>query len=120
MSKVIVHHLPVRLTDEEKTKASERLAAAIQEKDDHEGELGKIKREYKDRDEKLQAEFRYLGRLIRTGVEERAVQCEERPNWLNSTMEIFRIDTGELVNFRPLSREERQRDINWDESDEKH
>lgn len=120
MSRVIVNHLPVRLTGEEKQKASERLALAIQEKDDADQQLATIKREFKDREEKLQGEFRHLGRLIRTGVEERPVECEERPNWSTCTMEQFRVDTGEMVNFRPMTREERQREMDYDESGEKH
>jgi len=36
------------------------------------------------------------------------------------TMEIFRLDTGEKVDFRPLTREERQQQIEWDGGGEKH
>lgn len=113
-TKKIVEFLPVKLTREERAQASMRLSQAVDEIDETKRQLDTIKREFKDKDEKLQSEVRHLARKVRTGVEDRAVECEERANWANVTMELFRMDTGEMVNFRPMSREERQREMTYD------
>lgn len=115
-----IEMLPVRLTREEKEQASTGLAEALDQEEKLELELAGVKREFKDRAEELTTKVRHLGRLVRTGVEERTVECEVRPNWRNGTMETFRLDTGEMVNFRPLSREERQRELSLEVDDETH
>ena len=111
--KTIINHLPVKLTADERAQKAHRLAQAVQEADDLEAELGEVKRTFKNRDEALQMEIRLLGRLVRDGVEDRPIECEERANWSAVTMETYRLDTGALVNFRPMTREERQRELDY-------
>jgi hypothetical protein len=112
-------HLPVALTEREVLQRSWRLAAIEQEIENHEQALAEAKRAAKDALDRLALERRHLATVIRTGQETREVEVEHRDNWREATIECYRLDTGELVEFRQMSPSERQRALDLDDS-EKH
>ena len=58
-----------------------------------------------DIDEK-KAELRAFSRAAHTGIEERSIEVEHRPNNDRFTIETIGIDTGEVVATRPMREDE--------------
>lgn len=110
--------LPVRLTQDELNQRAKRLTEAVQEIDENDAWKKACMREHKDKDETLQGEVRRLSRIVNSGEEYRQVECEEVPNWKKGTMETYRMDTGECVDFRPMSTAEKQAQFEFGDGSE--
>lgn len=55
-------------------------------------------------------------KALRYGQEERKVECEWTPDFVEQKSKLVRMDTGETVAVRPLSDEETQQAFNWERS----
>ena len=109
--------LPVQLTPEERQERGDALANSVQqtaalgeEKKAQDAEInGKIK---------LSKEVtRKLSQIITTGTEDRDVECDVVKDFKAGTVTTFRSDTGEQVDQRTLTAEERQEELYAPKSD---
>jgi hypothetical protein len=107
----ITRTLPVKLTEAE----IQQKANALAEKVDEQAVVKTLAKgaaaDYKKRLEDLTADASALSRQIRSRSEDRPVECIESPDYHRGMMDISRIDTGEVVDSRQLSYEERQQEL---------
>lgn len=100
--------LPVDLTPAEKiTKGLEqaRVRDVIREV---RGERDEAMDKFKGRLKALETERDRLTDEIRDGREMRAVEVREERNYRQNTLREIRVDTGEVVRTRPMTKEERE------------
>lgn len=100
--------LPVRLTREEREIRSTQLADTISKRDQVDGEKKSAMAGYKTKLDDLNAEIRKLSGAVRTGFEQRDVEIEERPT-SDFMINVYRVDTGELVDTRSMTDSEREK-----------
>ncbi len=100
--------LPVKLTDAERMARALRAAELQAEynlvelrKKETARELGLELKRLRERIEEAQ-------QAVRTGEEPQSVQIEHRRNEERRTIETVRLDTGEIIDTRPMTAEERQ------------
>jgi hypothetical protein len=60
---------------------------------------------------KLEEERDQLARVVKRRAEDRTVAVELRANDLKGTVYTLRLDTGEVINERPMKDDERQSDM---------
>lgn len=100
--------LPVQLTNDERM-ARAMTAAQLQ------AEYGEVESRKKDTTRELGQRLKALRTDVekaliaaRTGKETQSVQIEDRRNEERRTIETVRLDTGEVIDSRPMTIEERQ------------
>ena len=98
--------LPCKLTPEEKTEVGSTLSERINELAALQEENKEARREAKAKENNLQAEIRDLAHKRRTGKEYREVEIEDRDNWPQRSIETYRMDTGERIHTRGMTRAE--------------
>lgn len=103
--------LPVRLTDTELLAKSKELAARITELEDVEATKKSAVAQCKLKSDDLEAEIHDLAKILRTGREDREVEVKELRNDQARTIEVIRIDTGEIVESRPMTIHELQKPL---------
>lgn len=105
--------IPYRFTDEEiadlKSELPEILSKITQEED----EKTLVMRGYNDRLKVLRSNAGGMVRAIRTGVEDREMECFLIPNYLTMSMEFYVAGREEPVWTRPLNAAERQQYITF-------
>ena len=72
---------------------------------------GKERDAFKERKKELIAARMLLSRQAATGVEDRPVEIEERPDHKNKVVNTFRLDTNKLVRSRDMEEHESQLEI---------
>lgn len=103
--------LPVQLTQREKLGYGEQLAQLHQDDADAE-ELIKTVRAQHNATKKARAlERARLAEALRTGEELRAVEVREERDWKRGVIIVIRTDTSSEVEQRPMTIEERQREM---------
>jgi hypothetical protein len=105
---VITKQLACRLTPEELQAYGEQLANTIDEMSNEEARQEGFKKEMKSTLANLQATMTILSSKIRQREERRDVQVQPEMNFKKGVYREIRTDTGDLINERPLSEEERQ------------
>ncbi len=100
--------LPVKLTEEELTLKRDQLADKIYEGKSLDADLARVKADYKSRMEANKSEIEHLAGAIRDKEEMRNVQIIERRDDILRRIETVRIDTGEVVELRPMTISEMQ------------
>lgn len=100
--------LPVKLDHE-------TLFARGQELGKKESDLAKLAEDkkaaaskFKSKIEECAAEITKLSSAVNTGYEDQEIGCSWRLDYQRKCAELFRDDTGEIVQSRPLTREELQ------------
>jgi hypothetical protein len=101
----------VYLTEDERMAASKKLAETLWERDQKQDEAKSKAAEYRDEVKALSATVSELQTVVRSGVQHRLVDCEDRKNLAAGTIETYRLDTGEMVESRPMSGIEKQADM---------
>jgi hypothetical protein len=108
----IKRELPCKITDEEFTRIAKQRATKEAEKEELEADLAKEKRRRMDQIELVQDELKVSGRELRTGYQDRTVNCnevfyrtEEGTGWIHT----IRLDTFDEVERRPATAHETQR-----------
>lgn len=102
--------LPVRLRSDEVREKAALLAAKVEDRAVTEvklaAELKTAKEAATTQLTELSNEVTKLAREVRTQHELRDVACQESPNIEDRTMEVLRLDTGEVIESRELSAHE--------------
>lgn len=105
----ITIELPVNLGPKELAERSKKLGEKIHERAKLDGERAAQVAAFRGQLKEIDQEISYEGEVIRTGQEERMVECTVRPDFEDGAMVITRDDTGEVVERREMSPGERQR-----------
>jgi len=95
------------LTDREKLERGERAAEIEMKINVEEEEYREVRKEYREKLKGLKAERYLLLDEIRNG-EERPVECTVREDYARDMVMVVRNDTGEVVEERPMTAEDRQ------------
>jgi hypothetical protein len=109
--KTIMRELPVDLTPEEMVLFGQRAARAAKRKEELEAAMKLANEEYKKAMGEAQADITHCNKCLLDGKEWREVECEVRKSYIDKTVEVYRRDTGERVEFRPMNERELQTEI---------
>jgi hypothetical protein len=104
-------HLPFQITPEELTLQGRVIGEKMEQRRQLDEERLEAMADFKARRESLDKAIADIGRTLQTGTELREVDCETLIDDTNTRAETVRTDTGEVVDFRPLTPEERQREM---------
>jgi hypothetical protein len=104
LTKEIEHHF----TSDEIRNLGVALANAIADLEALAQEKAEFMADLKGRHKDAQAKVKLLAEKVRTGSETRLVECRLEKDFLANAVRIYRLDTGGLVEERPMTMEERQ------------
>jgi hypothetical protein len=103
--------LPVRLNEEELLTKASLLSTKVHELAIEEDDQKDAKAAMKKRLDDLNREITDVARIVREKVEPRPVEVHESKNYARRIVEIVRVDTGEVVDSRPMTEQERNVDL---------
>jgi hypothetical protein len=109
--------LPVQLTDDELQQRSQALVGNIKQTDALKEEKKTATSEFKARIGACNDVTKRLTEIISSGKEERDVECEMTKDYKGGTVTVVRLDTGEVVETRPMTADERQESM-WTQKGE--
>lgn len=109
--------LPVQLTEEEIQQRSQALAGNLKKTDVLKEEKKASTSEFKARIDACNDITKKLAEIITSGKEDRDVECEMIKDFKRNTVTITRTDTGEVVDERPMTEDERQEKM-WGQESE--
>ena len=109
--------LSCQLTSEELTAAADAMAQGLDDREALEGELATIKAQYKGKLEQCEANINAKKRLVRDKREIRAVEVEIVTDLTDCTLQVTRLDTSEIIEDRPLTGDEKQLKITFEDKD---
>ena len=110
----LIRNLETPLMDSEKLARADELARTLAQLREHESTMANIKAGWKKISQELEAKVSFYGKIVGSGKESRAVECREDLNWEDKTVDCFRLDTGELVDTRPMYAHELQAEMALD------
>lgn len=105
--KRIIRHLPVRLTEAELFAFGDRLGHIQGNVEKEEQDQADAKNAMKARLGEMKSELVHVAKCIREKEEERPVECHEEPDNASGVVRLHRNDTGEVVEARPMTENER-------------
>jgi hypothetical protein len=111
-----VRTLPCHLTDDELLQRADQLSRKLAEVEQLQEQKAASASDFKARIEKADEEVSSLARMVRTKEQERPVECLSRKDFARNMVVETRADTGEVVDERAMSPEERQEAM-FDETD---
>lgn len=115
-AKPLIEQLPVVLTADERRMYGIELAEKETAYEREEVEQKEAKKAMKDALDAQRAEVMRLARIVETGREYRPVECQWRPDFKRSIVELLRLDTLEVVRAEPMTTSHLQRGIFEDEA----
>jgi hypothetical protein len=104
-------NLPTMYTDEEMAKLGEKLAKVLSEIDETQQDLKSYAAEKKAHLESLAGQRQFLVLGINRGLGWKDVECRVMKDYTLRTKSIVRMDTGEVVEVKPLTLEDIQTDM---------
>lgn len=105
---IIMDNLPVPLTDAEVLDVSRRNAEIYRWHWQIEQEMKDAVTSFKSRLKVMEAEMARMQDTVRSGIEWRSIQCEKAIHRDLGEVTITRLDTGRLIETRPMTTKERQ------------
>lgn len=99
------------LTDKELLETGDELTEALDHKAAVESELESIRAEYKAKTKAADADIERLRTRHRNKFEMRPIECREVRNYEDRIFYVFRTDTDECIEERPLRQDELQQDL---------
>ena len=102
------HTLPCKVTKADQAKAAQDLADALEEIEIVNDELKELKARCKARIEKAVKRTKELVATVQKGTVMQSVECELQLNFNTVTASLYRLDTDDIVNQRPMTDEERR------------
>jgi predicted molibdopterin-dependent oxidoreductase YjgC len=103
--------LPVKLNDDEMLERGKMLVENMRKTAVAEEERDKENKKRKGDIALLEGVTARIAETVRSGSEYREVECELRKDYERGTVATFRDDTGEQIDQRPMTAEERQEDM---------
>jgi hypothetical protein len=107
------HTLPCKLTTEEIADAAEELASAIQELEGVEIEKKAVAKEYNSQVDNIKKRIHRLMTHVKNGVAYRSVKCDLQFHIKKVLAILVREDTGDIIEERPMTEEEKQMQIEF-------
>ena len=104
-------YLKYQFSEEEKKNMGDDLAQKFASKHETEDKLKAVSTQIKSEINALDAIMGGLAEKIRSGYEMRDVECEIERDFKNARITITRLDTGEIVESRAMTPEERQKKL---------
>lgn len=98
--------LKVALTPQEKSDLLDELSAVCVERNKWEAERKKMAGVFNERIKSCKVRQSDLSEATSSGLRQVMVDCDERVNLEQGVMETYRIDTGEVLESRPLEPDE--------------
>ena len=108
LTKTTIMRLPVTLSKDEIDAFGRQNAREVENLLHATNEKKKSAAHHKDIIERLQAEVERLTAIVNTGQDERDVECEIEYDFRQNMAHITRNDTGEFVESRAMTYDERQ------------
>lgn len=108
MQETFTKFLPCKLSDIEKVTRGRELASKMEEREQVQLQAEEAKSAFKTRTQGLDAQIDELKRIVLDGSERREIECFYHKDFENSTVLTLRTDTGEEVDSRRMTPEERQ------------
>ena len=108
---IITQILPVRLSDAEVLDVSRRAAETFRQRGFAEMEKKEAMAEFKGRIEALEREIHELQGIVSSQIEYRTIQCEKTTHRDLGEVVITRLDTGKIIETRPMTAKERQTEM---------
>jgi hypothetical protein len=105
--------LPVHLTDDEVRARGERIVALMQERTEADADAKRQRDAHKARVSDLDKTMTHLAHEVRTRTEHRDVEVKEAFDHDRGLVETVRLDTGEVVETRPMTARERQKPLDF-------
>ena len=106
-----IKHLPVELEDEEVQLYGRELSSKLRERDEIDDQESAAKKAAKAAREPIDLRIKALRYMLDTKTETRPVECEEVFDFKGNAVRVYRMDTGDEVDARPMTAEERQRPL---------
>jgi hypothetical protein len=106
--------MKVALTKDELIEQGEIVSEAQAEFTQAEMELNSMKAQFKGKMDAAECKGRVACGLIRDKFQYRPVKCRKVLDYDKGSMTLTRLDTGEMVEHRPMSEQERQMEIDFD------
>jgi uncharacterized protein (UPF0335 family) len=100
--------LMYHFSQEELKATSVDMAFQIGVLEDLEKEKKEVNEAIKERMDSVKGKIKAAAHRIRTGQEERMVDCSICRDHLSNTIRVYRLDTQELIEERAMTAEERQ------------
>lgn len=105
--------LPVPLTDRERLEIGADIARSQQIAEQAERDKKAADENFKGTIESAYADVSSLTQLLRYGKKDRPVQCQIKRDYRLGQVRIIRMDTGETLEDRPMTKAERQMGMNF-------
>lgn len=103
-----VELLPVPLSDRELLEFGQRLAKCQADINEHNAHAEQVKKDLKAKESAIEAERARLAGIVREKKEPRDVRVERIAHFDESEVVDIRMDSGEIINRRPIQPHERQ------------
>lgn len=103
--------LEVKLTEEEIKKEAKELADAINKQREAEDRLDSIKAQIKGEVTELEGKIKKCATLVNQGKEHRPVPVETIFDYEKDSRTDTRLDTGEVISSRALTKDEKQMEL---------
>jgi len=107
--------LKVLFTPPEKIEMSEQIASAIRDLKKSQDDLATVKAQFQSKIKEHEAEIANLCERINSGWEMRSIGCREVKDYTNFSVYVFRDDTEEMIEERPMTANERQPELPFKE-----
>lgn len=108
------HPLSCKLTTEDRAVAAGQLAEAIQNLESLEVQRKTDTKNYNSLKQQFAGSVHRLSREVANGEAVRSVDCELRLNYTTLTASLWRTDTGEMYDQRPMTEDEKQMDMDFE------
>lgn len=112
------HSLPVDLTTEEIAQAAKDLATELQELESIQIEKKAVMKEYNSQIDNKNKRIHRLMTHVKNGVEYRSVECDLQFHIDKVQAILVRNDMGEVVEERPMTDEEKQIQIEFEDKEQ--
>lgn len=106
--KGFMRDLPVALTREDLAAVAVKIGRLSKQRGEMVSQMKQIQSQWKDRIAGVDAQIHDLAQRAEEGVEPRPIECRELLDYRRGEASVVRIDTGEVLEVRPLAAEERQ------------
>lgn len=112
----LTRDLVCSLTREEVAKYAEDLAQLIDREATTTSDFDSVKKTWKGKLEDIKREILSTSTKVREHKEIRLVKCQKELDFESGEVRLVRMDTGEIIETRPMSAVERQKELDFDGS----